>query len=66
MSNKIKKTRTLPLREAKARLSAAINEVQEGSVLIITRHGAPAAVLVGVKGLDLLDVARRFEKFVRI
>jgi prevent-host-death family protein len=47
--------RTLALREAKARLSEAIDSSQDGYVLV-TRHGRPAAILVGVEGVDLTDV----------
>jgi prevent-host-death family protein len=48
--------RTMPLREAKARLSEAIDSSQ-GSYVLVTRHGRPAAILVGVEGSDLTEVA---------
>jgi prevent-host-death family protein len=45
----------MPLREAKARLSEAIDSSQDGYVLV-TRHGRPAAVIIGVEGIDLTEV----------
>jgi prevent-host-death family protein len=51
--------RTMSLRETKARLSEAVNASQ-GSYVLVTRHGKPAAVIVGVAGVDVLDVAKRF------
>jgi len=45
------------LREAKTSLSACIDTAQ-GERVIITRHGQPAAVLVGVEGEELEDVLR--------
>jgi prevent-host-death family protein len=48
--------RTMALREAKARLSEAI-DASQGSYVLVTRHGRPAAILVGVEGRDLTDVA---------
>ena len=56
------RSRTLSLRETKARLSEAIDDAQ-GAYVLITRHGRPAAVLVGVEGTDALDVVRRFSVF---
>jgi prevent-host-death family protein len=51
----------MSLREAKARLSEAVDAAQ-GAFVLITRHGRPAAVLLGVEGRDVLDVMREFEK----
>ena len=56
------KARAMPLREAKARLSEAIDAAQ-GTYVLITRHGRPAAVLIGVEDSDAIDVARRFVRF---
>jgi prevent-host-death family protein len=53
--------RSMSLREAKARLSEAVDAAQ-GAFVLITRHGRPAAVLLGVEGRDVLDVMREFEK----
>ena len=49
-------SRIMSLREAKARLSEAIDSSQKAYVLV-TRHGRPAAVIVGVEGSELTDVA---------
>jgi len=54
----------MSLREAKARLSEAVASSQ-GSYVLVTRHGRPAAVIVGVAGVDLLDVAKRFAAISR-
>jgi len=54
--------KAMSLRETKARLSEAI-DVSQGAYVLITRHGKPAAVLLGVEGLDTLDVAQRFAGF---
>ena len=55
-----KKTpRTMSLREAKARLSEAV-AASQGTYVLVTRHGKPAALIVGVAGVDVLDVAKRF------
>ena len=53
--------RSMSLRETKARLSEAVDAAQ-GTFVLITRHGRPAAVLLGVEGRDVLDVMREFEK----
>jgi prevent-host-death family protein len=49
------KSRTMSLRDAKARLSEVIDSSQRAYVLV-TRHGRPAAVIIGVEGIDLTDV----------
>ena len=46
----------MALREVKARLSEAI-DVSQDTCVLVTRHGRPAAILVGVEGQDLTDVA---------
>jgi len=53
--------RSMSLREAKARLSEAVDAAQ-GAFVLITRHGRPTAVLLGVEGRDVLDVMREFGK----
>ena len=40
--------RQIQLRDAKARLSALVEAAAEGETAIITRHGKPRAVLVGM------------------
>lgn len=62
MTREHTKVRTMPLREAKARLSEAVN-VSQGTYVLIMRHGRPAAVLIGVEELDALEVAQRFSEF---
>lgn len=54
-----KQTHTMSLRDAKARLSEAI-DFSQGSYVLVTRHGKPAAVIVGVEGTDVLGVLKRF------
>ena len=40
--------RKIQLREAKATLSALVEEAAHGEISVITRHGKPRAVIVGV------------------
>ena len=39
--------REVQLRDAKATLSAVVDEAAHGEPVVITRHGKPAAVVVG-------------------
>lgn len=39
--------KTVQLRHAKAALSAVVDDAQHGNASIITRHGKPAAVVLG-------------------
>jgi prevent-host-death family protein len=39
--------KAITLAEAKAHLSALVNEAEEGAEITITRHGQPAARIVG-------------------
>lgn len=39
--------RTVQLRDAKATFSALIDEAEHGAPSVITRHGKPAAVVLG-------------------
>ena len=41
--------REVQLREAKARLSALVENAARGQTAVITRHGRPRAVLVGIE-----------------
>jgi len=43
------KTKELQLKDAKATLSAAVDEVARGQAYVITRHGRPEAVLLGYR-----------------
>ncbi|MFZ5471248.1 MAG: type II toxin-antitoxin system Phd/YefM family antitoxin [Myxococcota bacterium] len=47
--------KVVALREAKQQLSGYVDEAQHERVLI-TKHGKPAAVVIGVEGQDLEDV----------
>jgi len=46
----------MAIREVKARISEAI-DASQGAYVLVTRHGRPAAILVGVEGADLTEVA---------
>ena len=39
---------TVQLREAKSRLSALVEDATQGGTAIITRHGRPSAVILGI------------------
>lgn len=60
--------RVVPLAEAKMSLSAYVKAAQKDHILV-TRHGRPAAILIGVQGEaieDLLTSADRgFWKMIR-
>ena len=45
----------VPLREAKASLSSYVEQAQRDRVLI-TKHGRPAALVIGVQGEELEDL----------
>jgi len=45
----------VPLREAKATLSGCVEAAQQDRVLI-TKHGRPAALVIGVEGENLEDL----------
>jgi prevent-host-death family protein len=45
------------VRDVKARLSAYIDEAQASRV-IVTNHGRPVALVVGIEGLDLESAVR--------
>ena len=47
--------KVVPLREAKASLSRYVDRAQTDRVLI-TRHGRPAALVIGVQGEELEDL----------
>ena len=47
--------KVIPLRDAKQGLSATVDDAQKQRVLI-TRHGRPAAVVIGVEGHSMEDV----------
>ena len=39
--------REVQLRDAKAQLSAVVDAAEQGEAALITRHGKPAAVIIG-------------------
>jgi len=47
--------KVVALREAKQSLSGCVDDAQRDRVLI-TRHGKPAALVIGVEGQDFEDV----------
>ena len=52
------------MRDAKARLSELVAEVEKGEPVTITRHGAPAAVLVPVDEAEKLYRERTKQKAI--
>ena len=40
--------REVQLREAKAKLSALVEEAAQGETAVITRHGKPQAIILGI------------------
>lgn len=50
--------KVVPLGEAKNELSAYVERAQHDHVLI-TRHGRPAALMIGVEGEELEDLMTR-------
>ena len=40
--------RQIQLREAKAKISAIVDDASRGKVAVITRHGKPQAVILGI------------------
>lgn len=46
--------RQIPLREAKARLSAVVDEAVRGEPVVIARRGMPAAVVLGYREWERL------------
>ena len=50
----------IQLREAKAKLSAIVENAYHGTTAVITRHGKPRAVILGV---DEWDRLRRVPSF---
>jgi prevent-host-death family protein len=55
--------REVQLREAKASLSAVVDEAEHGKASIITRHGKPAAVVLGFEEWQRLS---RVPSFARL
>ena len=55
--------RELGLREAKAALSTVVDAAEQGETTIITRHGKPTAVVVG---LEQWERMRNVPSFARL
>ena len=55
--------RAVQLRDAKARLSALVEEAAQGETTVVTRHGKPRAVILGV---DEWNRLRRVPSFGRL
>lgn len=51
-------TRSVPLAEAKAKLSECIRDAERGESVVITRYGKPVAALVGAEELSRLERLR--------
>jgi prevent-host-death family protein len=51
----------LGLREAKTKLTELGRRAQKGQRALITRHGKPFLVVVGVEGDDFIDVMIRWD-----
>lgn len=50
--------KTLTTAEAKARFSEAVREAEDGSPIVITRHGRPVAALVRAEDVETLERLR--------
>ena len=58
------KTKELQLKDAKATLSAAVDEVSRGQAYVITRHGRPEAVLLGYRYFKRLSRVPSFGRLL--
>ena len=56
--------RQVQLREAKARLSALVDGAAEGEATIVTRHGKPRAVIVGIDEWNRLSNVPSFGRLL--
>ncbi len=56
--------REIQLREAKARLSAVIDQARRGQPSIITRHGRPEAVVLGYEEWQRLSQMPSFGRLL--
>ena len=56
--------REIPLREAKATLSSVVDEAVRGQPSIITRHGRPEAVVLGIKDCERLSRVPSFGRLL--
>lgn len=52
----------VPLREAKARLTALVKNAEDGGDVVLTRHGRPVAVILSVQEhADLMEQLDDYE-----
>lgn len=58
------KTKRIQLRDAKATLSAAVDEAERGQASVITRHGKPAAVIIGYREWKRLSQVPSFGRLL--
>ena len=56
--------REIQLKDAKASLSAVVDEAERGEPSIITRHGKPAAVIVSFKEWERLSHVPSFGRLL--
>ena len=56
--------REIQLREAKARLSAVVDDALRGEPALITRHGKPQAVVLSFKDWERLSRAPSFGRLL--
>jgi antitoxin Phd len=56
--------REIQLRDAKATLSAVVDDAAQGEPSIITRHGKPAAVVIGFEDWQRLSSVPSFGRLL--
>jgi prevent-host-death family protein len=56
--------REIQLREAKAKLSAVVDDAAKGAPSIVTRHGKPQAVIVGFAEWEKLSNVPSFGRLL--
>jgi prevent-host-death family protein len=56
--------KNIQLRDAKANLSAVVNEATQGKPSVITRHGKPEAVVMGYAQWKKLSTAPSFGRLL--
>ena len=56
--------REIQLREAKTNLSALVEEAAQGGAAVITRHGKPRAVIVGLDEWNRLRAVPSFGRLL--
>ena len=64
VTNRVNFMRKVQLREAKAALSAVVDDAMDGKPSVITRHGKPAAVVVGFEDWQRLSSIPSFARLL--